>query len=109
MTVKRFEVYDDGFSKHIEDSYYTKDKHEHNLYDIWEMCHKLNELHEKNEQLKKLCSILKEKIQFYEDQVVNPECPICHTILREISIDSKKDRYYRKCPKCGYKREESLI
>lgn len=69
----------------------------------------LNKLSDENEQLKKLCSILKEKIQFYEDQVVNPECPICHTILREISIDSKKDRYYRICPKCGYEREESLI
>ena len=69
----------------------------------------LNGLSEENEQLKKLCSILKEKIQFYEDQVVNPECPICHTILQEISIDPKKDRYYRKCPKCGYEREESLI
>ena len=69
----------------------------------------LNQLVDENERLKKLCSILKEKIQFYEDQVVNPECPICHTILQKISIDSKKDRYYRKCPKCGYEREESLI
>ena len=51
MTEKRFIVYDDGFSKHIEDTYYTEDKHEHNLYDIWEMCHKLNELSEKEEQL----------------------------------------------------------
>ena len=51
MTAKRFEVYDDGFSKHIEDTYYTEDKHEHNLYDIWEMCRKLNELHEKNGRL----------------------------------------------------------
>ena len=52
MTGKRFEVYDDGFSKHIEDTDYTEDKHEHNLYDIWEMCRRLNELHEENNQLK---------------------------------------------------------
>ena len=53
MTEKRFEVYDDGFSKHIEDTYYTEDKHEHNLYDIWEMCNKLNGLNDENEGLKK--------------------------------------------------------
>ena len=49
---ERFRVYDDEFSKHIEDTYYTEDKHEHNLYDIWEMCRKLNELSKENEQLK---------------------------------------------------------
>lgn len=52
MTEKRFEVYDDEFSKHIEDTYYTEDKHEHNLYNIWEMCRKLNELYEENIMLK---------------------------------------------------------
>ena len=62
MTEKRFEVYDDGFSKHIEDTYYTEDKHEHNLYDIWEMCRKLNELYEENEQLKKEVEDLKQAV-----------------------------------------------
>ena len=62
MTAKRFEVYDDEFSKHIEDTYYTEDKHEHNLYDIWEMCRKLNELYEENEQLKKEVEDLKQAV-----------------------------------------------
>ena len=62
MTEKRFEVYDDEFSKHIEDTYYAEDKHEHNLYNIWEMCHKLNELYEENEQLKKEVEDLKQAV-----------------------------------------------
>lgn len=62
MTTKRFEVYDDGFSKHIEDTYYTEDKHEHNLYDIWEMCRKLNELHSRNKRLEE--KIQRERISF---------------------------------------------
>ena len=53
MSQKRFIVYDDEFSKHIEDTNYAEDKHEHNLYNIWEMCRKLNELYEENKELKK--------------------------------------------------------
>ena len=51
MSEKRFEVFDDDFSKWIVDTYYTEDRHEHNLYDAYAMCNKLNELYEENNKL----------------------------------------------------------
>lgn len=50
--MKRFKVIDNSFDVHIEDTYYTEDKHEHNIYGIYELCKKLNELEEKNQKLK---------------------------------------------------------
>lgn len=53
MSEKRFKVIDDGFSKWIVDTTLTEDKHEGAIYTAYDMCHKLNELYEENEQLKK--------------------------------------------------------
>lgn len=63
MTEKRFEVIDDGFSKWIVDTTLTEDKHEGTLYDAYDMCHKLNELYEENEQLKKEKAQLAERLR----------------------------------------------
>ena len=57
MTEQRFVVFEDGVSKHIEDTNYTEDKHDHNLYDAYEMCDKLNQQYEENKQLKELIKI----------------------------------------------------
>lgn len=50
--MKRFKAVENSFDVHIEDTYYTEDKHEHNIYGIYELCEKLNELEEKNQKLK---------------------------------------------------------
>ena len=50
--MKRFKVIDNSFDVHIEDTYYTEDKHEHNIYGIYELCRKLNKLEEENQKLK---------------------------------------------------------
>lgn len=52
MSEKRFKVIDDDFSKWIIDTTLTEDKHEGAIYTAYDMCHKLNELYEENEQLK---------------------------------------------------------
>ena len=44
MIEKRYQVIDNDFSVHIEDTKYIEDKHEHNIYDVYDMCRKLNEL-----------------------------------------------------------------
>lgn len=49
--MKRFKVIDNSFDVHIEDTYYTEDKHEHNIYGIYELCRKLNKLEEENQKL----------------------------------------------------------
>lgn len=49
--MKRFKVIDNSFDVHIEDTYYTEDKHEHNIYGIYELCEKLNELEKENQKL----------------------------------------------------------
>lgn len=51
MSEKRFEVIDDGFSKWIIDTTLKEDKHEGTIYTAYDMCRKLNELYEENEQL----------------------------------------------------------
>lgn len=53
MNEKRFEVIDDGFSKWIVDTTLKEDRHEGAIYTAYDMCRKLNELYEENEQLKK--------------------------------------------------------
>lgn len=73
MSEKRFIVIDNDFSKWVEDTTYKEDKHEGTLYDVYDMCRKLNELVDKlnsladeNEQLKKA-----EKINMeYAEQIV---------------------------------------
>lgn len=52
MSEKRFEVIDDSFSKWIVDTTLKEDKHEGAIYTAYDMCRKLNELYEENEQLK---------------------------------------------------------
>ena len=52
MNEKRFEVIDDEFSKWIVDTTLKEDKHEGAIYTAYDMCRKLNELYEENEQLK---------------------------------------------------------
>ena len=53
MNEKRFEVIDDGFSKWIVDTTLKEDRHEGTIYTAYDMCRKLNELYEENEQLRK--------------------------------------------------------
>lgn len=53
MSDKRFQVIDDGFSKWIIDTTLKEDRHEGTLYTAYDMCCKLNELYEENEQLRK--------------------------------------------------------
>lgn len=64
MNEKRFEVIDDGFSKWIVDTTLKEDRHEGAIYTAYDMCRKLNELYEENEQLKK-------QIQIYEQLISN--------------------------------------
>ena len=52
MSEKRFKVIDDDFSKWIVDTTLKEDKHEGTLYTAYDMCRKLNELFEENEQLR---------------------------------------------------------
>jgi len=52
MNEKRFEVIDNGFSMWIVDTTLKEDKHEGAIYTAYDMCRKLNELYEENEQLK---------------------------------------------------------
>lgn len=54
MSEKRFKVIDDEFSKWIVDTTLKEDKHEGTLYTAYDMCHKLNELYEENEQLRQI-------------------------------------------------------
>lgn len=63
MTEKKFDVIDDGFSRWIVDTTLTEDKHEGTLYDAYDMCHKLNELYEENEQLRKYNGQLKKRLE----------------------------------------------
>ena len=63
MNEKRFEVIDDGFSKWIVDTTLTEDKHEGAIYTAYDMCRKLNELYEENEQLKCINDQLEERLE----------------------------------------------
>ena len=58
MSEKRFKVIDDDFSKWIVDTTLKEDKHEGAIYTAYDMCRKLNELYEENQQLKKECDAL---------------------------------------------------
>ena len=58
MSEKRFKVIDDDFSKWIVDTTLKEDKHEGAIYTVYDMCRKLNELYEENEQLR-------QKLDFY--------------------------------------------
>lgn len=60
MNEKRFEVIDNGFSMWIVDTTLKEDKHEGAIYTAYDMCRKLNELYEENEQLKKRNKFLEE-------------------------------------------------
>ena len=63
MSEKRFKVIDDDFSKWIVDTALKEDKHEGAIYTAYDMCHKLNELYEENEQLKEKCDALQKKTE----------------------------------------------
>ena len=63
MTEKKFDVIDDGFSKWIIDTTLKEDRHEGTLYTAYDMCHKLNELYEENEQLRKYNGQLKKRLE----------------------------------------------
>lgn len=54
MSEERFKVIDDNFSMWIVDTTLKEDKHEGAIYTAYDMCRKLNELYEENEQLKGL-------------------------------------------------------
>lgn len=64
MSDERFEVIDDNFSMWIVDTTLKEDKHEGAIYTAYDMCRKLNELFEENEQLRK-------QIQNYEKLLSN--------------------------------------
>lgn len=81
MSEKRFEVIDDSFSKWIVDTTLKEDKHEGAIYTAYDMCRKLNELFEENEQLREInkelgddlynCrlnkNIIREKLKLWQD------------------------------------------
>ena len=67
MTEKKFDVIDDGFSKWIIDTTLKEDRHEGTLYTAYDMCHKLNELYEENEQLRKYNRQLQERLEKIND------------------------------------------
>ena len=54
---------DDDFSKWIVDTTLKEDRHKGTLYTAYDMCHKLNELYEENEQLRKYNEQLKERLE----------------------------------------------
>lgn len=54
---------DDDFSKWIVDTTLKEDRHDGTLYTAYDMCHKLNELYEENEQLRKYNGQLKERLE----------------------------------------------
>ena len=54
---------DDDFSKWIVDTTLKEDRHKGTLYTAYDMCHKLNELYEENEQLRKYNGQLKERLE----------------------------------------------
>lgn len=59
MSEKRFKVIDNSFSMWIVDTTLKEDKHEGAIYTAYDMCRKLNELHEENVELKrKFCEIM---------------------------------------------------
>lgn len=67
MSEKKFDVIDDGFSKWIIDTTLKEDRHEGTLYTAYDMCHKLNELYEENEQLRKYNRQLQERLEKIND------------------------------------------
>ena len=54
MNEKRFIVIDDNFSRWVVDTSLKEDKHEGTLYNVYDMCNKLNELVEENEHLRQV-------------------------------------------------------
>ena len=54
---------DDDFSKWIVDTTLKEDRHKGTLYTAYDMCHKLNELYEENEQLRKYNGQLKKRLE----------------------------------------------
>ena len=48
----RYKVIDNNFDLHIEDTTLTEDKHEGNIYDIYELCTLLNVYYSEREFLK---------------------------------------------------------
>lgn len=58
MSEERFKVIDNNFSMWIVDTTLKEDKHEGAIYTAYDMCRKLNELYEENEQLKEQVQIL---------------------------------------------------
>ena len=64
MSEKRFKVIDNDFSMWIVDTTLKEDKHEGAIYTAYDMCDKLNELYEENEQLRK-------QMQNYEQLIAN--------------------------------------
>lgn len=90
MSEKRFEVIDDGFSKWIVDTTLTEDKHEGAIYTAYDMCRKLNELFEENEQLKQ---ILKDIVEV-TDETYTKNTSICKVIA---VFDYKKYLKIKEC------------
>lgn len=67
MSEKRFKVIDNSFSMWIVDTTLKEDKHEGAIYTAYDMCRKLNELYEENEQLKELVTRAEEEKEYYAD------------------------------------------
>lgn len=65
MSEKRFEVIDDSFSKWIVDTTLKEDKHEGAIYTAYDMCRKLNELFEENEQLRQSIKELQRSREYW--------------------------------------------
>ena len=67
----RWKVVDNSFDLHIEDTYATEDKHETNIYDIYALCKRLNDL-------EAICSHQKEVIQPWKDECKQLEDKCAH-------------------------------
>ena len=90
MSDKRFQVIDDGFSKWIIDTTLKEDRHEGTLYTAYDMCCKLNELYEENEQLHYKLKQTKEYLQIKIDECKN------HKKMKEIVFGVEQAVGYEK-------------
>lgn len=64
----KWRVVDNNFDLHIENTYAIEDKHETNIYDIYELCKRLNDL-------EAICSHQKEVIALWKEECKKTEKP----------------------------------
>lgn len=77
MSEKRFKVIDDDFSMWIVYTTLKEDKHEGAIYTAYDMCYKLNELYEENEQLKKELLRIQKTVSSIQKEINNYYNEVC--------------------------------